>query len=132
MNTDNCMPIFILVIINTGKKLKISRRSFETTFTNNTCLAFQSLCRIYVKRLIMLQLHWSESDVAWNGYLDSPVVCLHWSESDFAWKLGCNPFWSDVTSDVSLSLSLQYNCTLKMREWILSYFRDFRNVNAGC
>ena len=63
----------------------------------------------------MLQLHWSESesDVAWNGYLDSPVVCLHWSKSDFAWKLGCNPFWSDVANDVSLSLSPQYNCTLK-------------------
>ena len=56
--------------------------------------------------LVILQLHWreSESDVALNGYLDSPVVCLHWSESDFTWKLGCNPFWSDVTSDVSLSL----------------------------
>ena len=63
----------------------------------------------------VLQLHWSKSeserDVAWNGYLDSPVVCLHWNESDFAWKLGCNPFWSDVTSDVSLLL--QYNCTLR-------------------
>ena len=42
-----------------------------------------------------------------------PVVCLHWSESDFAWKLGCNPFWSDIASDISLSLSLQYNCTLR-------------------
>ena len=62
----------------------------------------------------MLQLYWSESesDVAWNGYLDSPVVCLHWSESDFTWKLDCNPFWSNVASNTSLSLSLQYNCTL--------------------
>ena len=60
----------------------------------------------------MLQLHWSESesDVARNGYLDSPVVCLHWIESDFAWKLGCNPFWSDVV--INVSLSLIYNCTL--------------------
>ena len=47
---------------------------------------------------VMLQLHWSESesDVAWNGYLDSQVVCLHWSKSNFALKFGCNPFWSNV------------------------------------
>ena len=64
----------------------------------------------------MLQLHWSESesDVAWNGYLNSPDVCLHWSECDFAWKLGYNPFWSDIASDISLSLLLQYSCTHKV------------------
>ena len=64
----------------------------------------------------MLQLHWSESenDVAWNALLVYYAVYLYWSESDYAWKLGCNPFWSDVASDVSLSLSLQYNCTLRV------------------
>ena len=60
----------------------------------------------------MMQLHRSksESDITWNGYIDSPVVCLHWSDRDFAWKFDCNPFWSDVASNVSLSL--KYNCTI--------------------
>ena len=38
------------------------------------------------------------------------AVYLHWCESDFAWKLGFNPFWSDVASNVSLSL--QYKCSI--------------------
>ena len=65
---------------------------------------------------IMLQLHWSESNIAWNAYIDLPVVCLHWRESDFAWKMSRNPFWGDVTSDVSLSP--EYKCNLLKREAI--------------
>ena len=56
----------------------------------------------------MVQLYWSEheseNDVAWNGYIDLPVVCLH---------------WVSLTSDkdqrefsLSLSRSLQYNSAL--------------------
>ena len=75
--------------------------------------------RCYLVSPIMLQLHWSksesENDIAWNGYLHSPVVCLHWSESDFTWKLGYNPFWSDVASNISPLLLLQFNCTLTGR-----------------
>ena len=62
----------------------------------------------------MMQLYRSESKshIAWNGYLDSHVVCLHWSYRDFIWKLDCNPLWSDVGRKVSLSLSFKYNCTI--------------------
>ena len=56
----------------------------------------------------MVELYWSEhergSNIAWNGYIDLPVVCLHWVA---------------LTSDkderkfmLSLSRSLQYNSAL--------------------
>ena len=45
----------------------------------------------------------SESDIAWYGYIDLPVVCLHWvalsSDKD--------------QREFSLSRSLKYNSTLK-------------------
>ena len=48
----------------------------------------------------MVELYWSESDIAWNGYIDFSVVCLHWVEMN-----------SDKDQR-EFSLSLQYNSTL--------------------
>ena len=102
-------------------------RQMNTSAINKTLIVHQVFPSEKLTSLtlmnIMLQLHWSEneseSDVAWNGHRDSPVACLHWSESNFAWKLGCNPFWTDVARDVSLSL--QYNCTLSLCLMFMNY-----------
>ena len=66
----------------------------------------------------MVELYWSEIDIAWNGYTDFSVVCLHWVA---------------LTSDkdqreFSLSRSLQYNSALKKNNRTLKghlHWRDF-------
>ena len=66
----------------------------------------------------IMNYYWSESesksDIAWNALHWYCAVYLHWSESDFTWKLGCNPFWSDVASNVLLSFSLHYKCSIRV------------------
>ena len=62
----------------------------------------------------MVELYWSESDVAWNGYLDFLVVCLYWSDlSAEATSLqnGLQPNFQ------ATSLSPQYKCTLMGDLW---------------
>ena len=80
-----------------------------------------TVCSLYFTLSVStfrVHLYWSESesksDDAWNALHLYCAVYLHWSESNCTWKLGCNPFWSDVASNVSLSLSLQYKCSITM------------------
>ena len=61
----------------------------------------------------MLQLHWNESDVAWNAYINLPVVCLHWSDLSAKVTLLQNGLQPNFQAK-SLSLSPQYKCTLKV------------------
>ena len=53
-----------------------------------------------------MELYWSErkseSNIAWNEYIDLSVVCLYWVVMCF----------DKDQRELSLSRSLQYNCTL--------------------
>ena len=58
--------------------------------------------------LLRVELYWSEreseSDIAWNGYIDFSVVCLHW--------VAMSSDKDQREFSLSLSHSLQYNSTL--------------------
>ena len=65
----------------------------------------------------MVELYWSqresESDIAWNGYIDFSVVCLHWVAMS-----------SDKDQrEFSLSRSLQYKATLSPDMAVIILFR---------
>ena len=73
--------------------------------------SFFDVC-LYYSILIKVELYWSEreseSDIAWNEYIDFSVVCLHWV------AMSSNKDQREFL--LSLSRSLQYNSTLTFIE----------------
>ena len=61
----------------------------------------------------MVELYWSESesDIAWNEYIDFSVVCLHWVAMSY----------DKDQREFLLSRSLQYNSTLKWKFFDLAF-----------
>ena len=68
--------------------------------------------------LLRVELYWSEreseSDIAWNGYIDFSVVCLHWVAM------------SSDKDQREFSLSPQYNSTLTTIWGTGDYYYDLR------
>ena len=73
------MPYHVLVSLFSMEWWPSACRGENETPNLNPTGKKTNLIFVYFDHLktIRVQLHWSESDVAWNGYLYFLVVCLH-------------------------------------------------------